>query len=344
MQPDNDLLSQDNDELFKNQDEQYKEYHERQLSDNGTHVVNHNLGKNLHWLHGLEEYMEFTEHKHLEKYKNLKRAIMYGNIWYIKELIADEIRRGEIDLTDEFLNIILAHYTGYEHINHRKVLQYVSHCIDDEYIRKISSWSIKWQRLANLNEHFSRGQMKSKCWMVKELKEVFPDKYLGIIAHYGGWYATIAQSLFNNFQIAKYYNLELDHRCIEIADDFNYQQNYNKWQFKSVHQNCGDILYDENNSFNVQVANRNNTDITINIKPSIIINTSCEHMNEDWFHNLPDGMLVCLQTNDYFSNKDHINCVGGINEAKAKYPMKEVLYEGTLDTHLYNRFMLIGEK
>ena len=38
------------------------------------------------------------------------------------------------------------------------------------------------------------------------------------------------------------------------------------------------------------------------------------------------------------------NCVHGIEEAKAKYPMKEVLYEGEIDTHLYNRFMLIGEK
>ena len=72
-------------------------------------------------------------------------------------------------------------------------------------------------------------------------------------------------------------------------------------------------------------------------------------MNEDWYNNLPDGMLVCLQTNDYFSNEQHVNCVNGVQEADGlqqirEIQMKEVLYEGEIDTHLYNRFMLIGEK
>ena len=116
---------------FKNvpDDEQYKLYHERitkdskaTMSEDGTHMVNSELGKNLHWMHGLEEYLEYIDHKQKEKYHVLKRAVMYGNIWYIKEIIRDEIYRGDTDLTDEFLNIILAHYTGYEHINHRKAL------------------------------------------------------------------------------------------------------------------------------------------------------------------------------------------------------------------------------
>tara|TARA_B100001175_G_scaffold315939_1_gene328645 strand:+ start:4335 stop:5381 length:1047 start_codon:yes stop_codon:yes gene_type:complete len=338
---------------FKNvpDHEQYKLHHERTnkdskktISEDGTHVVNHDLGKNLHWMHGIEEYLEHVDHKHKEKYYNLKRAIMYGNIWYIKEVIHDEIRRGEVENTDEFLNIILAHYTGYEYVNHRKVLQYVAHCIDNDYIRKMSSWSIKWQYRANLNEHFSRGQMKSKCWMVKQLNEIFPNTYLGTVAHYGGWYATVAKNLFEQFKIRKYYNLELDPDCIEISDDFNYTQYQNKWQFKSVQKNVSEIKYKDDNSFDIQIKNQQGHFVSANVKPDLIINTSCEHMNEDWFKNLPDGQLLCLQTNDYFSNEQHINCVHGIEEAKAKYPMKEVLYEGEIDTHLYNRFMLIGEK
>jgi len=316
----------------------------KQLSEDGTHVVNHDLGKNLHWMHGLEEYLDYVNHPEKERYSEIKRAVMYGNIWYIKNMLSSEIDRGRVEYTDEFLNIILAHYTGYEYINHRKVLRYIAYCINDDYIRKISSWSIKWQERANLNEHFSRGQMKSKCWMVEKLKEIFPETYLGVVAHYGGWYATVAKSIFNNFKVANYYNLELDQQCIEIADDFNYEQYHNKWQFKSVHKDCSDIKYDQNDSFHVQVENMQNQTINVNIKPNIVINTSCEHMNEDWFHNLPDGMLVCLQTNDYFDNEQHINCVNGLNEAKAKYPMKEFLYEGEIETHLYNRYMLIGEK
>ncbi len=79
-------------------------------------------------------------------------------------------------------------------------------------------------------------------------------------------------------------------------------------------------------------------------KFNMVINTSCEHMNNDWFDNLPDGTLVVLQTNDYFENKQHSNCCNNLADAKDKYPMQSYFYEGKIDTRLYNRFMLIGVK
>ena len=316
----------------------------KQLSEDGTHVINHQLGQNLHWMHGVEEYLNYIKHKQCDLYFEMKRAIMYGNIWHIKTCLQNEVRRGEIDLTDDFLNILISHYTGYEYVTHRKCLQYVAHCIDNDYIRKMSSWSIKWEDRANLNEHFSRGQMKSKCWMVEKLSDVFPNAYLGTIAHYGGWYATVAKNIFEKFTVKKYYNLELDPTCIEISDDFNYMQYQNKWQFKSVEKNVSEIKYKDDNSFDVHIKNQQGQFVPTNIKPDLIINTSCEHMNDDWFHALPEGMLVCLQTNDYFDNEQHVNCVEGVKQAKEKYPFSDILYEGEIDTHLYNRFMLIGEK
>tara|TARA_B100001778_G_scaffold334710_1_gene347289 strand:- start:1642 stop:2664 length:1023 start_codon:yes stop_codon:yes gene_type:complete len=339
----NDINHNADDAHIKYRDELTKN-NKVQLAENGAHMVNTDMLKELHWLHGIEEYMQYVDDPNLEKYMKIKRAIMYGNIWYIKELAIDEIRRGEVENTDDFLNIILSFYTGYEYVNPRKVLQYISHCIDNDYIRKISSWSIKWQYDALLDQHFSRGQMKSKCWMVEEMSKIFPDKYLGTVVHYGGWYATVAKHLFEKFKIKKYYNLEKDTKCIDISDDFNYEQYQNQWQFKSVVQDVDDIRYDSTGVFCMYVKSKSGKNIQLQIKPDIIINTSCEHMNEDWFKNLPDGQLVCLQTNDYFDNEQHINCVHGIEEAKVKYPMKEVLYEGEIDTHLYNRFMLIGEK
>ena len=314
-----------------------------ELSSDGTHVVNHELGTNLHWMHGLEEYLTYTQHPHLEKFHELKRALMYGNMWRIRDLLKREIHRGHTDLTDEFLNIILSHYIGYEHINHRKVLQYVAHSIDSEYIRKISSWSIKWQHRANLNEHFSRGQMKSKCWMVEQLSEIYQDQYLGTVAHYGGWYATVAQNIFEQFRVKNYYNLEVDPECIDISDDFNYEQTVG-WKFKSTVQNVNDIVWKENNSFDIKIKNLANNMVTTNVKPDLIINTSCEHMNEDWYNAIPTGTVVCLQTNDYFENEQHINCCRDLADAIAKYPMTEIYYSGEIDTQMYKRFMIIGEK
>ena len=316
---------------------------EPELSSDGSHVVNHELSTNLHWMHGLEEYLEFNNHPDIRIYQDIKRAILYGNIWHIKHLLTSEIHRGYTDLTDEFLNIILAHYTGYGHINHRKVLQYIAHCVDSEYIRKMSSWSIKWQHRANLNDHFSRGQMKSKCWMVSELSEIYQDEYLGTVAHYGGWYATVAQNIFEKFRVKNYYNLEVDPDCIEISDDFNYEQTVG-WKFKSTVQNVSDIVWKDNNNFDIKIKNLANDTITTNVKPDLIINTSCEHMNQDWFNNIPTGKVVCLQTNDYFDNSQHVNCCRDLADAIAKYPMSEVYYSGEIDTHLYKRFMIIGEK
>ena len=79
-------------------------------------------------------------------------------------------------------------------------------------------------------------------------------------------------------------------------------------------------------------------------KPDLIINTSCEHMSNKWFDDLPAGQLVVLHQNDYFDNEQHVNCCEDINHVKTKYPMSEIYYEGELDTFLYNPFMLIGRK
>lgn len=75
-----------------------------------------------------------------------------------------------------------------------------------------------------------------------------------------------------------------------------------------------------------------------------VINTSCEHMDNTWFENLPSGTFVVLHQNDYFDNPQHVNCCKDIEDVKRKYPMQEIYFEGSLDTFLYNRFMLIGVK
>ena len=67
-------------------------------------------------------------------------------------------------------------------------------------------------------------------------------------------------------------------------------------------------------------------------------------MDNTWFEDLPDGTFVILHQNDYFDNPQHSNCCKDVEDVKSKYPMQSIFYEGELDTHLYNRFMLIGIK
>ena len=82
----------------------------------------------------------------------------------------------------------------------------------------------------------------------------------------------------------------------------------------------------------------------VNVEPTVVINTSCEHMTDEWFYNLPDGQFVVLQTNNYFSNEQHINCVHSVVEALEKYQFSEVFYYGEIDNMIYDRYMIIGIK
>lgn len=76
----------------------------------------------------------------------------------------------------------------------------------------------------------------------------------------------------------------------------------------------------------------------------LVINTSSEHMTEDWFKKVKKGTTVALQTNDFHDIVEHINTVNNLKELEEKYPMSEVLFSGTKDCDRYNRFMLIGIK
>ena len=76
-------------------------------------------------------------------------------------------------------------------------------------------------------------------------------------------------------------------------------QRNNNWQFKSIGCDVNDIhwKYREEEQdvkpgdeyFIGGVQNAQEEYIEIKIMPDIIINTSCEHMNETWFNNIPQG-------------------------------------------------------
>ena len=197
--------------------------------------------KHLFWMNGLQEYLQHKNHPQLEMFNKIKKAILYGNVYAMQDLVMQEIYRGHIDLSEGFVKMLFNQYTGYEFLSHRKVLQYICHCVDDDYLKLVSRWSIENGSRALLNDHFSRGQMLSKLWMVDQLKLLFPQNSLGTIAHYGGWYATIAQHLFQHFKIKNYYNIEKDNQCLGMSEDFNGEQLANQWQFKSVGCDVNDI-------------------------------------------------------------------------------------------------------
>ena len=78
---------------------------------------------------------------------------------------------------------------------------------------------------------FSRGQLQSKLWIIKELKKL--DLDLGTVFLCAGWYATLAVMLFeNNLKINKIRSFDIDTSCVDIAEVFNKPWVKDEWKFK----------------------------------------------------------------------------------------------------------------
>jgi hypothetical protein len=137
-------------------------------------------------------------------------------------------------------------------------------------------------------------------------------------------------------------SFDIDDKCHTLADTMNRLAVIDGWRFKATTMDVNLLQYD---NFIYDTVKRDGSVQELCESADTIINTSCDHMIDNtWWNVIPDGKLVILQNNDFYEHADHGNCCYSIDEFKTKYPMKTILFEGTLDCTLYNRFMLIGYK
>jgi len=297
-----------------------------------------------HWMHGIDEYLTRINHVHSEKYKKLQKAIQYGEPWPIRDMMLELIKEGQNDNSEEYTNLVLSHYLTELEATPEQLLRFINKYVDDGFLLDTYDWLEKHQDRADLNDHFSRGQIKSKLWLMEELRNVVSGNELGTVVLYGGWYATIAHFFFKFFSPSRLYSIDIDPNTVEVADSFNRRQGeWNNWQFKAFAHDVNKLTYTDK-KFIIPADSGKMGTTQLSIKPTVIVNTSCEHMNEEWFYNLPEGQFVILQTNNYFANEQHTNCVNSVKETLQKYKFSQVYFSGELDTQLYKRFMVIGVK
>ena len=195
---------------------------------------------------------------------------------------------------------------------------------------------------ADLSDALSWGQLKSKRWLVSELEKI--DVPLGTVFLCAGWYGTLAHMLFDSScSINKIRSFDIDDSCASIAETVN--RNYTKkdWRFKATTQDIHNIEYTD---YTYKTKRFDGTVCEITDTAHTVINTSCEHIGnfDDWYNQIPSGMLICLQSNNYFEVEDHVNCVKTPLDFADQTPMKDCLYNGVLELPKYNRFMRIGIK
>jgi len=207
-----------------------------------------------------------------------------------------------MDIWNDIREELRKYQTTYEHLNNI-----------GETLNRFSSFD---------KECLSKGQLYSKLWMVSKLKEITNN--LGIVYLYCGWYAIIAEMLFNNFRVERIKSFDIDKECEEIADEINIQYVMDNWLFKSFTEDINKVDCNEANT---------------------VINLACEHLEDNtWFHNIPENRLVILQSNNFKLVPTHINCVETVDEMLVKYPLFKIHSIDTLDLIGYTRFMIIGTK
>jgi hypothetical protein len=145
---------------------------------------------------------------------------------------------------------------------------------------------------------------------------------------HGGWNGVLASLLYNSeIPIDQITSVDIDENCEVVANMINKRQEINS-QFCAV--TCDMCIYD------------------YKYIPDIVINTSTEHITEQqyitWLSRVPESSLVVLQSNNYIDLPDHIRCSLSLEDFSKSSKLTKLLYSGTLELPLYDRYLLIGYK
>ena len=306
----------------------------------------------FHWLNGLSEYYRFTGQE--EKFEPIYKALYHNNYYRKRDIIMNFIEDNYPDVKQNvpyelrraWINMLLHEHFDDVEVKPQLITSMVASLTGDKFVDRIARFIDYFifndeteTLLPDLGDFLSRGQVKSKLWLVTELAKVVEGP-IGNVVFYGGWYNFNAHFLFDMFDVNKIYSIDMDSNVVDPCNElYRYEKEQEK--FKAVTANVNKDVTWQGKKMSVydKVANKNITE-----QINVVINTSCEHMDNTWFDNLPKDTFVILHQNDYFDNPQHSNCCKDIEDVKSKYPMQNIFYEGELDTHLYNRFMLIGIK
>ena len=186
---------------------------------------------------------------------------------------------------------------------------------------------------------YSKGQLASKSWLLQSLSEVLAKEpmQLTTVGIVGSWIGTLVEPLLQNklYDIQRVYGFDMDPRAIELSEKLNNKYVSDNWRYKGVVADVSNLDFS-----NLQFETGGEL---INTNIDIIINTSCEHMNMDWFDSIDDKTLIVMQTNNSPHFEGHINTCEDFEEMIIKYKM-HTLYKGELETPVYTRYMQIGFK
>jgi hypothetical protein len=298
----------------------------------------------LDCLQGLEEFFDYTGQRELRDYLHTVAGISYADnpLAVLKKLTLESSDLGK-DILGKHLNCYINLVQG------QFDLEQVISCAQDReshsLLAHMLSFSKQGYHTVQLNDAFSRSQIRSKIWLVTELANISP--HWQDVAVFAGWFGQLTMIFRQQLTYHSMRIVELDAAACRASDYVFNLANLTEHKIKAV---CADInaLTLHKNGYEWPVENfKESTSYTEKFLPDLIINTSAEHMTEEWFHQLrfkqlDSDPIVAIQSNNLFDLAEHVNCVHSVDHMKKKYPMREVLFAGELQLKGYKRVMLIG--
>ena len=177
-------------------------------------------------------------------------------------------------------------------------------------------------RIKDIIHSVDRNHWEGKKWLVEHFRNIY--KYeSGHFYVTGGWYGMMAYQLRQMW---------LDNAMNITSADMDPMCEYYAWKLFPE----SDISFETTNI---------NEDIDFS-KFSAIINTSCEHMEQEDLVSIIErknpNTWICFQTNDFDDLNSHINCFDTSGEFERSLNLDTVKYSGTIALGGFNRHMVIG--
>lgn len=299
------------------------------------------LEKNIHSIFRLTEGAEIQG-----DVEDLKKAVIDQNLYSLFRLLPDTFDDLKKAVCEDNVHSI---YRLLDADQLKKVVEYDNPWAVYDYLIEYTNSQFAHALKLMLNENvefdedcLSRGQLRSKIWLVNELKKISVD--LGVVFLCAGWYGTLATMIFESgISVEKIRSFDIDENTETVAEIFNKPHVINGWKFKPVVQDIHDINFEEHSY--VVSKDGGEFEVLWDI-PDTIINTSCEHIDnfDEWYAKIPEGKLVVLQCNDYEDIEEHVNTHPSLESFSQQTPLTVELFSGTLQLEKYKRWMRIGYK
>ena len=186
-----------------------------------------------------------------------------------------------------------------------------------EYIYDNQIQDLELFRIRDIGNGLAESHWKGKQWLVDELSEFLYNEDVHIAA---GWLGLTGYLLRKKFPDIKITSSDIDPGCKIMG----------KFLFDNIEFKTLDTVLDIDQIINCQVY----------------INTSIEHIKQEYidliFSRLNKGTIFAIQSNNYYSVADHVNCSNSLNDFESKTTYSEILYKGKIEFKDYDRYMIIG--